>query len=204
MIYTARQLEELHKNNGHVRLPIGARMTPMARDWLRTKKLSIAYDEGPGPEGPGLAKPAASAAGHFLWWCDGPCGAAKAAVLAQAKETNLQPMTINSEPKYTAAAVKQLAREIREGQAVGGIFLVQTGAAAVVFANRCSSLRAILGTCREAVQQGIDAVGANVLIVETPHLNLSQTRNVLSLFVSKRREPSFEVQQQLQELASCG
>ena len=204
MIYTARQLEEVHKNNGHVRLPIGARLSPMAADWLRAKKLSVVYDEGPGPEGPGLAKPAASAAGYFLWWCDGPCGAAKAALLAQAKETNLQPMTINSEPKHTAAAVKQMAREVREGQAVGGVLLVQTGAAATVFANRCPSLRAILGTCRDAVQQGIDSVGANVLIIETPHLNLAQTRNVLSLFVIRRREPNEGVKRQLQELASCG
>src|SRR5438094_8087935 len=181
MIYTARQLEELHKTNGHVRLPVGARMTPMAHDWLRMKKLSIAYADDQ-PQSPGIAIPGVSTehspatTDRWLWWCDGPCGAAKAAISEQAKETNLQPMTINSEPKYTPAAVKQLAKEIREAQAIGGIFLVQTGAAAVVFANRCPSLRAILGTCRDAVQQGIDAVGANVLIIETPHLNLPQTR----------------------------
>jgi ribose 5-phosphate isomerase RpiB len=204
MIYTARQLEELHKTNGHVRLPVGARMTPMASDWLRSKKLSIVYADEPQSATKETALSSPAQTDQWLWWCDGPCGAAKAAVLAQAKETNLQPMTINAEPKYTAAAVKQLAKEIREGQAIGGVLLVQTGAAAVVFANRCPSLRAMLGTCRESVQQGIDSVGANVLIIETPHLNLSQMRNVLSLFVSKRREPGLEVKQQLQELASCG
>jgi hypothetical protein len=81
---------------------------------------------------------------------------------------------------------------------------VQSGAAAAVYANRCPSLRAILGTCRDAVQQGLDQVGANVLIVETPHQTLQQVRNVLSLFVRMRRTPSDDVKRQLAELATCG
>src|SRR5438034_9693762 len=130
MIYTARQLEELHKTNGHVRLPVGARMTPMAVDWVRSKKLSIAYaDEPQSATSQAAAMSSPATTDRWLWWCDGPCGAAKAAVSAQAKETNLQAMTINSEPKYAAAAVKQLAKEMREGQAIGGVLLVQTGAA---------------------------------------------------------------------------
>src|SRR6266542_952689 len=97
MIYTARQLEELHKTNGHVRLPVGARMTPMAHDWLRSKRLTIVYADDE-PQSPGIATHESSTANspaptdRWLWWCDGPCGAAKAAVSAQAKETNLQPI----------------------------------------------------------------------------------------------------------------
>jgi len=214
MIFTARQLQDLHKTNGHVTLPVGARLTPMATDWLKHTGVSAVYN-GQATAGAATspARPAAQTvgmvanpptmSGTFLWWCDGPCGAAKAALAAQARETVLQPMPVTAEPKYLVAAIKQLAGEVKADRAAGGVLLVQSGAAAVVYANRCPSLRAILGTCRDTVQQGIDLVGANVLIVETPHQTLQQVRNVLSLFVRMRREPSGDVQRQLAELATC-
>src|SRR4051794_18147694 len=101
MIFTARQLQDLHKSNGHVRLPVGARVTPLALDWLRAKSVTVMYEEDPAPEGAGLAragsepaKPSALAGGisrasapttpgTILWWCDGPCGQAKAALAGQ-------------------------------------------------------------------------------------------------------------------------
>ena len=43
MIFTARQLEDLHKSNGHVVLPYGARLTPLAVDWARGKKIAVGY-----------------------------------------------------------------------------------------------------------------------------------------------------------------
>ena len=140
----------------------------------------------------------------ILWWCDGPCGAAKAALAAQARETNLQPMPVTAEPKYLVAAVKQLANEIKADRATAGVLLVQTGAAAVVYANRCASLRAILGTCRDAVVQGIDQLAANVLVIETPYQTLQQTRNLLSQFVRGRKVLGDDVKRQLAELATCG
>jgi|SRR5687767_9490978 len=218
MIFTARQLEDLHKSNGHVTLPVGARLTPLASDWVRTKKIAVRFNgvpanaqaaDGAPPEtlAPSRQSAATStpvAPGTILWWCDGPCGAAKAALASQARETNLQPLQIPAEPKYLVAAVKQFASEIKSDRASGGILLVQSGAAAVVYANRCPSLRAILGTCRDAVQQGVEQVGANVLVIEHPHQTLPQAKNLLSQFARGRRELSDDVRQQLKELASCG
>ncbi|MEO6436535.1 MAG: RpiB/LacA/LacB family sugar-phosphate isomerase, partial [Tepidisphaeraceae bacterium] len=143
-------------------------------------------------------------AGQWLWWCDGPCGAAKAALAAQARETDLAPMPVTAEPKFLVAAIKHLAGEVKSDRAAGGVLLVQTGAAAVVYANRCPSLRAILGTCRDAVQQGVEQLAANVLVIETPYQTLPQTRNLLSQFVGGRRMLSNDVKRQLQELSSCG
>jgi len=218
MIFTARQLEDLHKTNGHVTLPVGARLTPMAHDWARSRKVSIVFDgqdasavaagvassAARSSVAPPLASSAPAPAGQILWWCDGPCGAAKAALAAIGREVNLAAMPINTEAKFLVGAVKHLAREIKADRAAAGILLVQSGAAAAVYANRCPSLRAILGTCRDAVQQGLDQIGANVLIVETPHQTLQQVRNVLSLFVRMRRTPSEDVKRQLKELTDCG
>jgi hypothetical protein len=219
MIFTARQLEDLHKTNGHVTLPIGARLTPLARDWVRGKSVAVRYGQAPAPEGASLAKresvvgssealtnasSSPAPAGLTLWWCDGPCGAAKAAVASVARDSNLQPMPIAAEPKALVAAVKHLAGEIKSDRAAAGVLLVQSGAAAVVYANRCPSLRAILGTCRDAVQQGLDQLSANVLVIEHPYQTLPQARNLLSQFVRTRRTLSDDVKRQLQELSSCG
>src|SRR5688572_24173867 len=101
MIYTARQLEQLHKANGHVTLPYHARLTPAAQDWVRARKIAVEYSDGEAhtvsasvsarPQGGVCTRcnstenPAVPAGanhehasnprGTFLWWCDGPCGA---------------------------------------------------------------------------------------------------------------------------------
>jgi hypothetical protein len=198
VIVTARQVQELHKSNGHVRLPPGARLTPMASDWLRGRRIEVVYaDASP------VAQPTSQEVpltGRVLWWCDGPCGQAKAAIAQQSRETFMQPF----ESKTIVQAVKHLAGEIKADRAAAGVLVVQSAALAVVFSNRCPSLRAILGTCREAVQQGIEQLAANVLIIEHPYQSLGQMRNLLGQFIRGRRKLSDEVKEQLQELASCG
>ena len=219
MIFTARQLEDLHKTNGHVTVPVGARVTPLAQDWLRQKKVTLKY----GSNGASAQKPTGSAAGStvapsaqqplpltfapegtLLWWCDGPCGQAKAAIMQQSRESSLQPLDLPASTDNLVPAIKHIAREVKTGRASGGVMLVQTGAAAIVYANRCPSLRAILGTCRQSVEQGVQQLAANVLVIEYPFHSLPQVRNILLPFVRGRREMSDDVKRQLQELQSCG
>lgn len=212
MIFTARQLEDLHKTNGHVVLPYGARLTPLAVDWARAKKVQIGYgpDELVKSQGNGAAKgigapegakpQAAGAPGAFLWWCDGPCGAAKAAVGAQAKESSLSAVDLPGEAKQLVPTIKRIAAAVKEGKSTGGVLLVQSGAAAVVLANRCPALRAMLGTTLESLEAGISQVAANVLIIEYPGKTFPQIRNLLSRFVRARRELSDDVKRQMQEL----
>jgi ribose 5-phosphate isomerase RpiB len=211
MIYTARQLEDLHKgnSNGQLVLPYGARLTPLAIDWAKSKRIAIGYSnvDPIKPAARAVAGPTITPATvtPLLWWCDGPCGAAKAAIATQSKETSLTAIEFPSEASSIARVVKHLAVEVKAGRATGGIVLVQTGAAALLFANRCASLRAVLGTCLEAVEQGISLVAANVLVIEYPHKTLSQVKNMLGRFArAGQRTPSDDVKQHLQELASCG
>ena len=219
MIFTARQLEDLHKTNGHVTVPVGARVTPLAQDWLRQKKVTLKYGSNGtaapqkpigSAEGSGVAASAQqplpltfAPEGTLLWWCDGPCGQAKAAIMQQSRESSLHPLDIPASTDNLVPAIKHIAREVKSGRASGGVLLVQTGATAIVYANRCPSLRAMLGTCRQSVEQGVQQLAANVLVIEYPFHSLPQVRNILLPFVRGRREMSDDVQRRLQELSTC-
>lgn len=216
MIYTARQLQDLLRNGDRrIVLPYRARLTPLAQDWIRAKKVQLGYGDVPGATdgNNGSAGTASSAAASqdtsnntaaFLWWCDGPCGPAKAALVSEERQSSLRPLDAPSDSKRIVQVVKQIAQEVKTGRAAGAVLMVQSGAQAIVYANRCSSLRAVLGTCLETVEQGVQHVGANVLVLEYPHRTLQQMKNMLSRFVRANRSLSDDVKQQLQELASCG
>jgi ribose 5-phosphate isomerase RpiB len=213
MIFTARQLQDLHKSNGHVTLPYRARLTPLAQDWVKSNKIALGYaDVATGEKSFSARAPlavssvdfVASAAGTFLWWCDGACGPAKAAITSLSRETNVQTSEIAIDAKRIVEVTKLVAKEIKTGRAAGAILLVQSGAQAMVYANRCPSIRAVLGTCMDAVEQGIKFVAANVLVIEHPYKTFPQVKNLLKKFVQSKHEPSEDVKRQLEELASCG
>jgi hypothetical protein len=184
-------------------------LTPLALDWVRSKRLKIGYGPAEMAESKKANQsettPAAPpwGASTLLWWCDGPCGVAKAAIAAQARESNLAPIAVPSEATQLTSAIKRLASAVKGGHAGGGILLVKTAAEAIVYANRCPSLRAIVGTCLESVDQGIAAVAANVLVLEYPYKSVPQIRNMLSHFARGSRNPSAETQRRLQEMATC-
>ena len=224
MILTARQLEDLHRQNGgngRLTLPYRARLTPLAVDWIKSKKIILGYSSILAPEAESrksttlpsrpvgtsrvdTAASPTSSQGAFLYWCDGPCGPSKAALVAHERESNLRAMDKPADAGQLVPVIKALALDIKNNRAIGGILIVQNAAAAIVFANRCPSLRAILGTCHEAVEQGIAQVAANVLVIEYPHKTLMQVKNMLGRFTRAPRALSEEAQRQIQELASCG
>lgn len=212
MIFTARQLDDLHKStgsNGQLVLPYRARLTPNAQDWIKQRRITVGYSDVDGTE---LQKAANTApadrtapmpSASFLWWCDGPCGPAKAAIVAQSKETGISELPVAQDANRLIPAIKHFAVEVKASRASGGILLVQSAAAAVVYANRCPSLRAIIGTCLEAVEQGVSQVAANVLVIEHPYKTLSQVKNLVSRFARSRSELTDELKRNLTELASC-
>jgi hypothetical protein len=44
-MYTARQLEQMHRETGAIVLPYRARLTPLAADWVRGKKIVVGYGD---------------------------------------------------------------------------------------------------------------------------------------------------------------
>ena len=63
-------------------------------------------------------------AATLLWWCDGPCGAAKAALAAQASESSLGAIELPNDAVHLVPAIKQLASQIKAGQAGSGVLMV--------------------------------------------------------------------------------
>ena len=209
MILTQRQLEALHTGNGQIVLPYRARLSPLAQDWIRQKKISVGYADvtanfapKPGASSP-LPSDSPKDLGKYLWWCDGPCGAARGAISGLSREANLNELGIAEDAKKISDAIKALAVEIRSDKAPGGILAVKSGAIAMLLANRCPSLRAVLGTCLDSVEQGIQQIAANVLVIEHPYVTLMQARNLISRFVKARRIMSDEMKNHIAEVASC-
>src|SRR5690348_11192589 len=120
MIYTARQLEDLHRGNGNGQLvlPYGARLTPLAVDWAKAKRIAIGYSnvESAKPRG-GEGPSPPTAADALLWWCDGPCGVAKAAIAGQAKESSLAAIDVPADARQLVKVIKQIAAEVKGGRA---------------------------------------------------------------------------------------
>ncbi|MDB5296252.1 MAG: hypothetical protein JWO31_2235 [Phycisphaerales bacterium] len=222
MFYTARQLDALLRESGtagSLVLPYRARLTPAAQDWVRLKKVKLGYGDLASAGGPAAAGgspssvaavggtgggEAGAAANVLLWWCDGPCGPAKAAITAQAKESPLKAVEVPADAKHLVPALKAVAAELKKSPAAAAVLVVQSAAAAVVLANRCPSARAVVGTSLEAVEHGIRQVAANVLVIEHPRATLSQVKSMIARFARAKRELSPDVQRQLAELAACG
>ena len=200
----------MHNGNGQIVLPYRARLSPLARDWVKKKNIEIGYADVTADVSPkiGSSSPLPNEApgqnAKWVWWCDGPCGPAKAAITNLSREANLGTMQIPSDNKHLSLAVKTLANDVKGAKLDGGILLVKSGAVAMVLANRCPSLRAVLGTCLDSVEQGIAQMAANVLIIEHPYVTLMQARNLVSRFVKGKRTLSDEIKNVIAEVASCG
>ncbi|MCC6238781.1 MAG: RpiB/LacA/LacB family sugar-phosphate isomerase [Phycisphaerales bacterium] len=210
MFITARQLEQIYRANGSIVLPYSARLTPAARDWAKLKQVQIGYgdmaaarDEVSCCGGGGTAKASVGSTclpGPWLWWCDGPCAVVKAGLAGLDKQATLVAMDVVSDPKRTVEVIKKLAEQVKQGKAAGGILAVHSAAGALVWANRCSSLRAMPATTIRGLESGLREVAGNVLVIEHPQLTLMQARNLLSRFVRSQPKPDEAMQQQLNEL----
>ncbi len=201
MIVTARQIEEAVKSGRPVVLPYRARLSPLARDLVRSKKIQVGYAD---VDLDGKPNPDAAPAARALWWADESCGPCKAALMMAAREAGVETMEIGVDRLREIEMVKLLAREIGGGRSQSGVVFVRNAARMMVYLNRCPSLRAILGTCLDSVDQGIQQVGANVLVLEHPYQTLATAKSLIGKFIRSKRQLSEDVKKRLRELASCG
>ena len=190
---TARQLESLTTDT--VRLAPDARLTPLAQDCIKERKLEVQRVVS---HSSGQAVPIAQPRGRWLWWSEGRCPAADN-ITEQWRQVLTRP-NVGDSAHAVREVVTDLNAGVRAGRFSGGILLVKCGAKSACYANRCGHLRAILGTCDEAVREGIRSLAANVLIVEYPHQSPNAIRAMVERFVTTPRPRLPQVVRDLQEV----
>ncbi len=166
-IITAQQLLEAitAAPDGVATLAPDARLTPLANDHVRENPDCIRRVEAKADASGNVTINVAP----WVWWAEGHCPAV-ASTMTQLSGTAVPSGAPRSEAGL-AQLIRDLSRSVRNRSARGGLIFARSAARAVVLANRCAPLRAIVGTCPDAVEQGIKQIGANVLIVEYPYVN---------------------------------
>ena len=204
---TARQLEAVGAKI--VSLAPGAKLTPAGADYVRDKGIKVQRataktDCGCGGTccGNKAGKTNATTAfGQWAWWIDGHCPGVDKVVPQYASA--LAPISARRQTSGLVEACGTIAQRIARGRVAGGVLFVRSAALAACFANRCPSVRAVVGTCTGAVEQGVKQLGANVLIVEYPYHGPESMRQMIDAFVKTPRPNLSQVERQLKELSRC-
>ena len=188
-VVTASKLAGLE---GIVYLAAGAKLSPLAMDMVKQRGLQIQTI---------VSTPKPVVGTPWLYWMQGHCASAVRTIeqLHGKAIADVRTSAGWQLPEVIRAAGKELAG----GQTRLAVLFVPTAARAVCFANRCLNLRAIVGTCRQAVQEGIELLGANVLVLEYPHHDFNSQMELVRLFLTSSGRAPRDVDKQLTALAAC-
>jgi len=204
---TARRLQDAKAKV--IALGPGAKLTPAGADYVRENDIKIqrltkASCACGGPccdEKKKNTNGAATNHGRLAFWIDGHCEAVNQ-IAAQLRES-MSPIAAPRQTSGLVEACTTLARRIASGQTSGGVLFVRSAALAACFANRCKSIRAVVGTCDGAVEQGVRQLDANVLIIETAQHGADAMRRLIETFTATPRGNNAAVLNQLRELDTC-
>lgn len=204
-IVTAAQLQSaIDAAPGRVALLASdARPTPLAHDLIRQHPDRVRYAASARATGSSRADGSESDArpgrdDTWLWWIDGRCPAVHE--LTQRLRSRLRTCGANRSPSSLADVIRTLAVSVRCGAAAGGLLFVGSAARAMCMANRCPSLRAVQGTCVEAVDEAVRELSANVLIVEYPRHGLRSLSEMVERVMRDVPRVSPVVQRELTDL----
>ena len=205
-IITARKLQEAMDASpeGVALLAPTARLSPLANDLARRYKDRIRraspIDQS--------AKVSAAAGGQvgvtspWLYWIQRTCPVADRIVAD--RTSVLRPMSTSTAADALPQVVRDLAGAIKSRSAPGGIIFVPSAAKAMCYANRCPSLRAVVGTCSKAVEEGIDYLGANVMVIEYPHHGPESMGAMVDLMIKQAPSVPPQIERDLADLQRCG
>ncbi len=196
-IVTANQLQQAWEAapDGVATLSHDARLTPLANDLARQHPQRLRRADADAPA-------AADDATRWMWWADGPCSAAQAIVTRRA--ARFAAAASPSAPGSLTQVMRDLAAALKAGRVRGGVIFVRSAARAICYANRCGSIRAVVGTCGEAVEEGIRDLGANVLVIEYPHVGPSAMETMVDRMVAREPAVPASTRRDLADLHRCG
>lgn len=197
-IVTARQLEDAIRRsvNGKVVLAADARLSPLASDLVREKGDKIVratvtgaiVESGGASTAGGKQSAASNAIAPWLWWIDGFCPAVQGMTTRYRQQ--MAPFGAGLGSNSLAALVEDLSRAVRSGRAKGGMLFVEQGAKALCYVNRCRSLRGVLGTCVDAVNNAVVDLAPNVLVVEYPYTTPDVMVSMVQRMLGSDTKPS--------------
>lgn len=197
-IVTANQLQQAWgaSGDGTAMLAQDARLTPLANDLARqhpqrVRRVSVDAAVGTGETN-----------ARWLWWADGHCAAAQSIIARRA--SRFAAVASPASPGSLPQVVRDLAVAIKAGQAHGALLIVRSAARAICYANRCASLRAVVGTCGEAVEEGIAELGANILVIEYPHVGPLAMEAMVDRILTRAPAAPTLTQRDLADLHRCG
>jgi len=168
-IITANQLQEAMNASpdGKVLLAPDARLTPLANDLAREQKEKIKRGSAPVMANTPQLAPSVAQPLPWLWWIEGQCQAV--ADVTRQMQGFLRPLAAGPHGSALLQVVRDIASALKAKQIAGAMLFVPNAARAMCYANRCAAIRGVVGTCGEAVEQGVTELGANMLVIEYPH-----------------------------------
>lgn len=198
-IVTANQLQQAWdaSGDGTAMLAQDARLTPLANDLARQhpqRVRRVSVDAAEASTGEKSAR--------WLWWADGYCAAAQSIIARRA--SRFAAVASPASPGSLPQVIRDLAAAIKAGQAHGALLIVRSAARAICYANRCESLRAVVGTCGEAVEEGIAELGANILVIEYPHVGPLAMEAMVDRILAHAPSSPTLTQRDLADLHRCG
>ncbi len=200
-IVTANQLQAAMDASADrvARLAADAKLTPLANDLARQFPQRIVRINR---EQSASASAMSGAPATWLWWADGACATVDGVVAA--RRDRLRAATAGRSSGALVQVIRDLAGAIQRHQVAGGVLFVASAAQAMCLANRCLNIRAVLGTCDEAVEQGVRELGANVLVIEYPSVGERSMAAMVDRFTAQLPQASAAMERILAELHRCG
>jgi hypothetical protein len=197
-VITVSQLKGVR---GPIRLAKGAMLTPLAHDFIKDHALNVMSDEMAAAVKVNAGATGTDAALPTWWWIEGQCPSV--AKVVEALRPQLLASRERSSGENLKGAVKELAGLVKNRKVRGGVLFVPSAARAVCYANRCPSLRAVVGTTERAVSEGLEMLGANVLVVEYSQFGFKGMMPLVKPFVEGAGALPAAVAKELNELAAC-
>jgi hypothetical protein len=207
MYLSARQVQEMMRSAGRIVLPVGARLTPSAADWVRQGGHTFVRSEAEVTpqmtEQNALGKEALikSSSAPLLWWTATPSATLKAAISTLGARTSA--IDILSDPGKLTSVIRQVCKQMALGLAQGAVIGTSASGAAVVLANRRPLLRAIVATRAVTLQASISSAAANVLIIEPDGHSLIELRSLIRQFADFARPSDQAISRQIVEVSRC-
>ncbi len=200
-IVTANQLQAAIDASSHgiALLTETARLTPLANDLARQypekiKRVSRATSVSSVKQ--------AAADQPWCWWMQGHCQTV--ATVMRERNSRFRTLAASHSDQSQGQVIRDLASAIRSGATPGGLLFVPSAARILCYANRCASIRAVVGTCGEAVEQGIKELGANVLVIEYPHHGPRAITTMVDRFSASVPKAPPAIERDLADLHRCG